>query len=44
MTFGERLAIVQAVIGRVVVNPAPIRGRHVFDESRIPDDGIDWLL
>lgn len=42
MTFGERLAVVQALIGRVVVNPATVKGRHVFDPARIPDDGIDW--
>lgn len=42
MNFDERLAVVRAAIETVVVNPAPVRGRHRFDASRIPDDGIAW--
>jgi site-specific DNA recombinase len=42
MTFEERLAVVRAVMEKVVVNPAVTRGRHVFDPARIPDDGIVW--
>src|SRR5581483_63956 len=42
MTFDERRALVGTAIGRVVVNPAAVRGRHVFDPTRIPDDGITW--
>lgn len=42
MTFDERRALVGAAVERIVVNPVEVRGRHVFDPTRIPDDGITW--
>jgi hypothetical protein len=44
LPFGRKRAVIEAVIDRVYIDPAPTRGRNSFDSSRISIDRLVWRV